>query len=111
MRRAALVLISVTLGAVLWAGAPAPQKSAKTRKTVKTGKDKATVDGKAALQHVVALTQLGPRPSGSPAHLRMHNYIRAALASWSVTPSFQTFDAPTPLGRSEERRVGKECRL
>jgi len=65
----------------------------------------APLSGKVALGHTEALTQMGPRPSGSPAHLKMRNYIRAALASWNLNPDFQTFDAQTPLGKVQMHNI------
>ena len=64
------------------------------------------VDGQAALHHIERLVALGPRPSGSAALDRTRDYIIAELRRAGIETRLRRFDA-----RSEERRVGKECRL
>ena len=89
MRRTALLAASVSLTLLAVAASPEARP----------------LSGKAALGHTEALTQMGPRPSGSPAHLKMRNYIRAALASSNLKPDFQTFDAQTPLGKVQMHNI------
>lgn len=94
--------------AVVAIAAAVTSAAGQTKQTKKGAASAPTVlplSGKAALGHVVALTQMGPRPSGSPAHLHMRNYIRAALASWNLNPQFQTFDAQTPLGKVQMHNI------
>ncbi len=55
--------------------------------------------GQDALTHAEAVTQFGPRPSGTPAHERTQKYIQAALESWKLKPEVDRFVADTPIGK------------
>jgi glutaminyl-peptide cyclotransferase len=54
--------------------------------------------GQNALNHVQALVDLGPRPSGSDAIVRARAYIEEQLESFGWTVSEQAFTGQTPRG-------------
>lgn len=60
----------------------------------------AAFSGRNALTHVLAVTQFGPRPPGTPAHARTQKYIQAALQSWKLKPEADAFSVETPLGKT-----------
>ncbi len=56
------------------------------------------IDGDAALSHVRALVEMGPRPPGSGAAQKAQDYILNELARRGVEVREQNFEAQTPLG-------------
>jgi len=72
--------------------------------------------GQAALDHVRELVSYGPRPSGSPAHRTMQQYIveKAAAAGWAVEQDRFTADTPAgpvPMNNIVARRPGRSPRV
>ena len=55
--------------------------------------------GKDAFKYTEALTQFGPRPSGSPELDRARKFIEASLTSWKLKPEIDSFVEPTPVGK------------
>jgi Zn-dependent M28 family amino/carboxypeptidase len=59
----------------------------------------AKFSGKDALKYTEALTQFGPRPSGTPELDHARKFIEASLASWKLKPEIDSFLEPTPVGK------------
>jgi glutaminyl-peptide cyclotransferase len=55
--------------------------------------------GKDALRYTQALTEFGPRPSGSPELDKARKFIEASLAAWKLKPEIDSFTEPTPVGK------------
>jgi glutaminyl-peptide cyclotransferase len=56
-------------------------------------------DGRRAYEHVAKQVALGPRPSGSPAIVRLQNYLDGELKSYGCAVDVDSFGADTPAGR------------
>ena len=67
--------------------------------TLALGAQSAKFSGKDALKYTQALTEFGPRPSGSPELDRARKFIESALASWKLKPEIDSFLEPTPAGK------------
>lgn len=63
--------------------------------TVPTGTD---FSGRRAYQHVEKLVELGPRPAGSAAAKRAHDYIRQELERLGLEVRVDEFTGSTPIG-------------
>jgi Zn-dependent M28 family amino/carboxypeptidase len=61
--------------------------------------------GELALKQTAAVTEIGPRPAGTPAHEKMEQYILAELKKLSLTPEFDQFTASTPVGQRPMRNI------
>lgn len=64
-----------------------------------SGKPWEEFSGAAALAHVQALVDLGPRPAGSPAIEEARRYIARQLSGFGWSISEQAFDESTPRGK------------
>jgi glutaminyl-peptide cyclotransferase len=56
-------------------------------------------DGKRAFALVAKQVSFGPRPSGSPAILKLQDYLQGELKSYGCTVDVDSFSADTPAGR------------
>lgn len=65
----------------------------------------ASFSGQQAYNYTKAVTDMGPRPVGSPAHAKMENYILAQLKKFGLKPEIDQFTASTPLGPREMRNI------
>lgn len=61
--------------------------------------------GRRAYQHVEKLVELGPRPAGSAAGKRAHDYIRQELERLGLEVRVDEFTASTPIGDRTFRNV------
>jgi len=62
-------------------------------------------DGKRALAHVAKQVAFGPRPSGSPAIVKLQEYIQSQLASYGCKVETDDFHADTPVGRLPMKNI------
>ena len=76
------------------ASAP-PQSAADALPPEKTG----GFDGQRALALVAKQVSFGPRPSGSPAIVKLQDFLLAELQSYGCTVETDNFSAETPAGR------------
>jgi Zn-dependent M28 family amino/carboxypeptidase len=72
--------------------------------------------GQAALDHVREMVSYGPRPSGSPAHTKMQQYIveKAQAAGWDVEQdrfTAGTPNGPVPMNNILAKRPGSSPRV
>lgn len=58
----------------------------------------ASFSGALALQHTIALTEIGPRPPGTSEHEKAEQYILKRLEGLGLKPEGDAFTASTPLG-------------
>lgn len=63
-----------------------------------TGQNGEPFSGEAALRHVAAIVQIGPRTPGSEGIEKSRQYIESELSKVGWTVSRQSFEAPTPRG-------------
>ncbi len=94
MRLATAALIVTLMGTAMGASASAGARKARAP----AGPSPAHFSGSAALRHVVAVTEFGPRPPGSPEHEKTQQYILAHLGRLGLKPEIAAFTASTPLG-------------
>jgi len=78
--RSSVLLLALSAGACLAAQAPAP------------------FDSSRAYAHVRDQVALGPRPAGSPANVKVREYIVRTLAQSGYKAVEQPFEASTPIG-------------
>lgn len=82
------------------ASAP-PQASDDVPPPEKTG----GFDGKRAFAHVAKQVSFGPHPSGSPAIVRVQEYLLAELKSYGCFVETDAFSADTPIGRLPMKNI------
>lgn len=109
MRRTAILLLAaLVLGCsqptVTTLAGPAAVKAAQNLPPESWPKVTAPkIAGEQAFAHVKALVAMGPRPSGSPAHKRMQDYIVSRLAGAPIEDD--RFDQKTPAGNLPMRNI------
>ena len=62
-------------------------------------------DGKRAYALVARQVQLGPRPSGTPALVRLQDLLQSELKSYGCTVETDSFTADTPIGRLPMKNI------
>lgn len=62
-------------------------------------------DGRRALALVAKQVSFGPRPSGSPAIVKLQDFLLAELQSYGCTVETDSFSAETPAGRLPMKNV------
>jgi glutaminyl-peptide cyclotransferase len=62
-------------------------------------------DGKRAFAHVAKLVSFGPHPSGSPAIVRVQDYLLFELKSYGCTTETDAFSSDTPAGRLAMKNI------
>jgi Zn-dependent M28 family amino/carboxypeptidase len=65
----------------------------------------AAFDSTRAYSHVREQVALGPRPAGTPANAQARAYLIKQLTAAGYTPTEQTFEATTPVGRVKMANV------
>lgn len=87
------LVLSVFLACV--AGACAAQKAAAP----------VSFSGQLAYNQTAAVTNIGPRPVGSPEHEKMEQYVLAQLTRLGLKPEIDQFTAATPLGPKTMKNI------
>src|SRR5258708_7955433 len=82
------------------AGAP-PKPADEAPPADKTG----GFDGKRAYEQVVKQLSYGPRPAGSPALVKLQDYLESELKSYGCAVETDSFSADTPAGRLPMRNT------
>jgi len=82
------------------AGAP-PKPADEAPPADKTG----GFDGKRAYEQVVKQLSYGPRPAGSPALVKLQDYLESELKSYGCTVETDSFSADTPAGRLPMKNI------
>src|SRR5713226_8319907 len=62
-------------------------------------------DGKRAFAHVAKQVSFGPHPSGSPAIVKLQDYLQSELKSYGCTAETDSFGADTPIGRLSMKNI------
>jgi peptidase M28-like protein len=62
-------------------------------------------DGKRAFALVAKQVSFGPRPSGSPAIVRLQDFLQSELKSYGCTVETDNFSADTPAGRLPMKNI------
>jgi glutaminyl-peptide cyclotransferase len=62
-------------------------------------------DGKRAFAHVAKQVSFGPHPSGSPAIVKVQDYLLAELKSYGCFVETDSFGADTPVGRLSMKNI------
>lgn len=62
-------------------------------------------DGKRAYDQVAKQVSFGPRPPGSPAIVKLQEYLESELKSYGCAVDTDTFSADTPVGRVPMRNI------
>src|SRR5258708_6164633 len=82
------------------AGAP-PKPADEAPPAGKTG----GFDGKRAYEQVVKQWSYGPRPAGSPALVKLQDYLESELKSYGCVVETDSFSADTPAGRLPMKNI------
>src|SRR6266481_3368895 len=82
------------------AGAP-PKPADEAPPADKTG----GFDGKRAYEQVVKQLSYGPRPAGSPALVKLQEYLESELKLYGCTVETDSFSADTPAGRLPMKNI------
>src|SRR6267143_277065 len=82
------------------AGAP-PKPADEAPPADKTG----GFDGKRAYEQVVRQLSYGPRPAGSPALIKLQDYLESELKSYGCTVETDAFSSDTPAGRLPMKNI------
>ncbi len=91
----------VRIALVLAVAAMAAQAAARGR----NGAAMASFSGNAALKHAIAVTEIGPRPPGSPEHEKTVQYIVDTLQRLGLKPEIDAFTASTPVGQRPMKNI------
>lgn len=62
-------------------------------------------DGKRAYEQVAKQVSFGPRPPGSPAIVKLQDYLVSELKSYGCTVETDSFSADTPVGRVPMKNI------
>src|SRR5258708_39427258 len=62
-------------------------------------------DGKRAYEQVVKQLSYGARPAGSPALIKLQEYLESELKSYGCTVETDSFSADTPAGRLPMKNI------
>ena len=89
------IFLTLSLASLLTGCGPTPS----------TEVDWHSFDGKRALNHVQALVQMGPHPSGSPILTKASSYIASQLQEAGLEAEEQVFMASSPRGPIQFRNV------